>query len=281
MMADEATRRSIDEIIGSIRSIMDRGSGGDANDNVPRDLADLPPQGAERGGFAEPMARPLDLATGDLADLPPFAPRQLAEAADQAQLAEIARTVNGNIHADDALTIDAHENECFGEAADDTTMVDEPMPDERLADRELAVEHEAGEQVIDEQVADEQVADHRGATFGRRPHDVNAGPPRTMVEMAVHERLAALHETVAERTVTARGLTVEAANDARPAASEIPSQPLPAVIVPPSSKAEEPFLDEAFMRPIVKDWLDDNLPPIVERLVREELQKAIHGPKGR
>lgn len=43
-----------------------------------------------------------------------------------------------------------------------------------------------------------------------------------------------------------------------------------------SSKEES--LDSAvtqLMRPLVKDWLDDNLPRVVERVVAEEIQKII------
>jgi cell pole-organizing protein PopZ len=31
---------------------------------------------------------------------------------------------------------------------------------------------------------------------------------------------------------------------------------------------------EDMMRPMLKDWLDDNLPPLVERLVREEIERV-------
>jgi cell pole-organizing protein PopZ len=31
------------------------------------------------------------------------------------------------------------------------------------------------------------------------------------------------------------------------------------------------------MRPMLRDWLDDNLPPLVERLVREEIQRVSRG----
>ena len=33
------------------------------------------------------------------------------------------------------------------------------------------------------------------------------------------------------------------------------------------------------MRPMLRDWLDDNLPPLVERLVREEIQRVSRGRK--
>ena len=33
------------------------------------------------------------------------------------------------------------------------------------------------------------------------------------------------------------------------------------------------------LRPMVKDWLDDNLPTMVERLVRDEIQRIARGRK--
>ncbi len=33
------------------------------------------------------------------------------------------------------------------------------------------------------------------------------------------------------------------------------------------------------LRPMLKQWLDDNLPGIVERLVRAEIQRVARGPK--
>ena len=33
------------------------------------------------------------------------------------------------------------------------------------------------------------------------------------------------------------------------------------------------------LRPMLKQWLDDNLPPIVERLVRAEIERVARGPR--
>jgi cell pole-organizing protein PopZ len=38
-------------------------------------------------------------------------------------------------------------------------------------------------------------------------------------------------------------------------------------------------LVEEMLRPMLKDWLDDNLPTIVERLVRAEIERVSRGPK--
>jgi cell pole-organizing protein PopZ len=33
------------------------------------------------------------------------------------------------------------------------------------------------------------------------------------------------------------------------------------------------------LRPMLSDWLDDNLPKLVERLVREEIERVARGPR--
>jgi hypothetical protein len=39
-------------------------------------------------------------------------------------------------------------------------------------------------------------------------------------------------------------------------------------------------LTREILRPIIKSWLDDNLPNVVERLVRAEIERVARGPKG-
>ena len=41
-----------------------------------------------------------------------------------------------------------------------------------------------------------------------------------------------------------------------------------------------PFMEETvkeLLRPMLKQWLDDNLPPLVERLVRAEIERMARG----
>jgi hypothetical protein len=47
-------------------------------------------------------------------------------------------------------------------------------------------------------------------------------------------------------------------------------------------KAERRSLDEIaedMLRPMLQEWLDDNLPTLVERLVREEIERVARGPR--
>jgi uncharacterized protein len=48
----------------------------------------------------------------------------------------------------------------------------------------------------------------------------------------------------------------------------------------PVSAGEARTLEDivaAMMRPMLKDWLEENLPEIVERVVREEVERASRG----
>ena len=272
-MSEGAQRRSIDEIIGSIRSIVDRDNARvsrplASNDAVADELTEPPASPIHPVAFAEPVApRTIE---GDAIDLPPFAHVSRVDRADRERMAEIARTVSDNIpHAaasHDVHAHDVHYAEDAGEAVD--------------------VAHYGA--------ADE--AEFGGVADGYAP---DAEIPS---ELPVHERLRDLHQTVAsEHTVAMRGVTVQAANDVAPVAETVvPPLPLPEVmmgqlggavaaavpaLLPQPAPAAPPSggnlteLDEAVLRPIIREWLDDNLPPVVERLVREELHKAIGGKK--
>ena len=46
----------------------------------------------------------------------------------------------------------------------------------------------------------------------------------------------------------------------------------------PGPEAMEAMARE-LLRPMLKQWLDDNLPPIVERLVRAEIERVARGPR--
>ena len=36
---------------------------------------------------------------------------------------------------------------------------------------------------------------------------------------------------------------------------------------------------EEMLRPMLQEWLDDNLPTLIERLVREEIARVARGPR--
>ena len=75
------------------------------------------------------------------------------------------------------------------------------------------------------------------------------------VAKATSKSINHLADTIAEH---------QAAKDA------VPEMPLG----PGSAKSLEDIVRE-LMRPMLKDWLDENLPGVVERVVRKEVQKLV------
>ncbi|MFO1148780.1 MAG: DUF2497 domain-containing protein [Alsobacter sp.] len=55
-------------------------------------------------------------------------------------------------------------------------------------------------------------------------------------------------------------------------------QGLSAMLVPQSARTLEDLVKE-MLRPMLKGWLDENLPDIVERLVKAEIERVARGPR--
>ena len=233
-MASHSSKRSIDDIIGSIRNIVEGSRNAPnghtvANDDVGPlvDLTDLPdaprashPVTRGRDRHAEPVAAPFmqdDLEatvlgpvdTGDYAgpEIDEIAnDHDALEPTDSGQLAEIAATVERNLE----------------------WMTAPPASARRPAAQPQYEKFEALKATID------------------RP----APKPRPPIE-----------------PLRLESTEIAAIGAPMPAAEPLQVQ----------DEGVDAMLDEAMLRPIIREWLDDNLPPIVERLVREELRSAIDG----
>ena len=246
-MAQGTTNRSIDDIIGSIRSIVetDREARGveparpAANDDVgmPVDLTDLPSGGrsARRPApkssevYAEPFAAPfmadeeaVFVLSAPLEHTDEPHPR-VDGGSDAGHLAEIAATVERNLE-----------------------WMSAPKPAFRETTRSDA-QHAKFEAL--KASMDKPVAAPPAPVQTRLPQET---PAPTVVANAMVPMPGSYFEPIREQHV--EGVEGAAA-----------------------ASAPDPLLDEAMLRPIIREWLDDNLPPLVERLVREELEAAISG----
>ncbi len=115
------------------------------------------------------------------------------------------------------------------------------------------------------------------------------------IEKAIDGVSAALSESVrpsAHAATAARPAAREERAQPRPSASPSPTRPLlsartgAAVAasfedlarnVASLSKAEVTEIATEMLRPMLKSWLDDNLPNLVERLVRDEIERVSRG----
>src|SRR5690606_32302795 len=96
-----------------------------------------------------------------------------------------------------------------------------------------------------------------------------------------------------ERSAPAMAIPPVAASPSAQSAG--PAQPHPGLLSPDSGAAVRTAFDQLadtmfsrearsledvvrdMMRPMLQHWLDDNLPPLVERLIREEIQRVSRG----
>ena len=303
MSQGSAPKRSIDEIIGSIRSIVDRSEQqrtarpnapateqarkAVANDDpgVPDELTDLPdraPSSATRtvvgdeSAFAEPVAPKVDpiqftISTdASISGAPAHRERETSHTIsarddDADKLAEIAETVSRDIETKERLDRDLAK---IGENVEaDLSREFEPRAQEAVTFGRRKVPAAPRTSVEERRMSD------LDAEFGTvlatkrgRPAAIERSGDVTDIEPA-HGGLAELHDIVARK-----------AEDAA-AAAQLPAV-MPAAegpVVDAVPHIADPVIDEAMLRPVIREWLDDNLPPMVERLVREELRKAIGG----
>ena len=307
MSQGTAPKRSIDEIIGSIRSIMDRTEEERAqraadrpnapatvearksvanDDSIPDDLTDLPPvvnandesmRDTTRARLAEPVAPqyvvddPVSafsiggeyVAAGAPED--PVPPGVVVPSDEDAEtLAEIAKVVSDNISEADASAavsleagLEAELSREFvphsGEAAAaPVTFGRRKTPARPAGGRSMAdLDAEFGN----------IIEGHRGGS----PKASQGGDAAAIAPEAAHGGLAALHDAVSRHAEVAAERAVEQSR-------------LPVVQATPAAMAAhsaDPVITDAMLRPVIREWLDDNLPPMVERLVREELSRAI------
>ena len=230
-MSEAAPRRSIDEIIGSIRSIVGNDHANDAG-GVPSDLTDVPP------------AAIAPRATGRRVEpVPPDAPHREWDDGDRSPRDPFAT----DSFADDPYGETAYaEPVARRRVAGDMALPDRDAPgeepDERDRQRLAEIARTVSEHMV-EPVADAPRGSDAGLTpdaamalaraevrtpaprepgsFGRR-----GLPPEEGLDAPIHERLQALTRAVAseraasEHTVAMRGVTVQAANDALPGDAE-------------------------------------------------------------
>ena len=117
------------------------------------------------------------------------------------------------------------------------------------------------------------------------PADAAAGPARQQRADAPLEadrakgRVAAGRPTAAAASATAgRRRRAPGCRPLRTRRSPPPSTPCPTNLAARSAELAEELARE-MLRPMLKAWLDDNLPAIVERLVRAEIERVARGSR--
>ena len=343
MMAQAtAPKRSIDEIIGSIRSIVDRSPSSGrrhldgANDpgiapvEPQADLTALPDDAArfdppsdvpsvDPRAYAEPVApQPVAYEAAEVYaadDLSAISSRveqgtaRLREEGaarasdfDAAQMAEIAAAVERNLaeveasfvggsHSDatvdqerryarsDDVSVEIAASPSVRAEVERPTFGRRSSPASRPLPERTAPTVEFTPAVPQEETTEASLETELEAFLAEpEPTEVKAFA-QPAADGAPHSAIAALHAKVSEMPSVDATATAAPAATSLVAPSAIVEASLPAVATPmigPGAVAD-PVLDDAMLRPIIREWLDDNLPPLVERLVREELERAVTG----
>lgn len=153
------------------------------------------------------------------------------------------------------------------------------------SERHVAANREAAERehVVEEAAAREEstlVTARMAATAGRFTPSFEA------VEPAAQEVEAAAPRVEPVQVADAGVLETEPAGRdlaalLSPAVGERVAQSFGALAQAVDSGPRRSFdeIAEDMMRPMLQEWLDDNLPTLVERLVREEIERVARGPR--
>jgi cell pole-organizing protein PopZ len=154
---------------------------------------------------------------------------------------------------------------------------EEGKPPKAAAAGAARPEREEGDEVLE---LTDVVPEEEGAGREQPPaaSDLDALEERARAELDEVSRRVEAAETPPPRAAVppAESLVSEAAASAATAAfarlARSVSRPEPGPVVPDSGKSVEVFVAE-LLRPMLKEWLDANLPAIVERVVEQEVKK--------
>jgi len=154
---------------------------------------------------------------------------------------------------------------------------EEGKPPKAAAAGAARPEREEGDEVLE---LTDVVPEEEGAGREQPPaaSDLDALEERARAELDEVSRRVEAAETPPSKAAVppAESLVSEAAASAATAAfarlARSVSRPEPGPVVPDSGKSVEVFVAE-LLRPMLKDWLDANLPAIVERVVEQEVKK--------
>ena len=235
---------SMEEILASIRRIIED------SDTVrkPGDELRAAAQGTPEPAEVEPAADSVvdvDAFRAELRSVPE------PEAAEQPAIPEVAAEKKPVTLAEVQAQI---AREAYTEAP--TPIVDQPEPEEPLETvDELADDLDIEDELQEDDQAEETAFVAPDATFERRQaalSETRWTPPHQQ-----SPKTAILSEHAGRQVAAAFGELSEAFAATR--------------------KKSFDELAEEMMRPMLQDWLDNNLPVLVERLVREEIERVARG----
>jgi cell pole-organizing protein PopZ len=231
----------MEEILSSIRRII----ADETSEEEGQDAAGPPPEGLDRDDDA--LALDAEEDEGDVLEL-----------------TEVVREDGEVIELDRAMaqpqSMDGHRLE----AVPEEPAGDEPDPGEQLA---ASANHKPAALRVDPPTATWPPAE---------PH-ADDDPPQS--PMNIRDDEMEEHQTATQKDNGIASLVSDRAAGAATGAFAKLSQavqrtPPELAIADESGRSVEQFIED-MMRPMLRDWLDANLPPMVERIVQKEIQKIV------
>lgn len=232
----QAQNASMDEILSSIRSIVKE---------------------EEQRPGSTPDADDDILELTEVMDEPEMVEAEEAEAATEEFVDINAFAATGETVAADEAAVEAARQKYESETA--------PVSDEQKPATELPSTDELLAEMADESLVEKAVTETAEAAEAAQA--VEAAP--------VAAEQPAVEDSF-EETPLAQPKPAEAA--APVAAAPLAGKPVSLKAVPGAQGLQVAFPVEVLaeaLRPMIKDWVEDNLPTIVEKLVREELSRLV------
>jgi uncharacterized protein len=283
---------SMEEILASIRRIIEDGdTGRKAGNEVEPGRPEFETANSAASDY-EPASRADEAACGDgavievdafraelrapAAAAPASEPRKPVTLAEvQAQIAADARKRAGET----IPTVEAETVPAVEPAAESPQAAEAPaQPDWRDASTAPAAPEA---QAIDAPAPLSSAADVGAVGWERREDVQVVSQPESD---PIHEPASAAHVSPARNPGESIGPAAAESSVARPAIiSEQASRQVAAAFGELSeafaARSKKTFdeMAEQMMRPMLQDWLDNNLPTLVERLVREEIERVARG----
>ncbi|WEX87232.1 PopZ family protein [Sinorhizobium garamanticum] len=259
-----AREPSMDEILASIRKIIENNEPGQMGSSVRHEFEDEAGDEIELtidseieavafGASEEPRSSSRTPsyvsaveATGNAAETQasPQPPLSLADVAARVRAASERHAVNyvSKDHVDPAPMPPVQNNPVITSRMAAVSSPATPVNTGATRAEDAAVGDVAGERIVPEPDTSSQ------ATVREKMADAEETPASAIVSPAVSRQVARSFEDLAH-----------------------------AVEQGPRRSFDE--IAEAMLRPMLQEWLDDNLPTLVERLVREEIERVARGPR--
>ncbi len=267
--ANVAREPSMEEILASIRKIIE--SNDPADEQV--ELSDSPEAVASEQPQPDTVERPLSLLNS------------ISEAADEPEPAEQS---GPSVEDDMSKEPTLHPGTPFFATPLRTGSADEPSSEEQVDDSDTAEtpayddtpEKPVSLASLAAEVAEERI--ERGFAGTETPNPISSGvvvlpaandrpddAPRVQEEPVGHSHdISDTHRSVEEpRSLMSPDAGARVANSFGNLNHAVSSGP--------ARSFDE--IAEDMLRPMLQEWLDDNLPTLVERLVREEIERVARG----